>query len=103
VLVSLADGWLPDPGESPEVVWVSGCCRSVRLADDGWRLRCNRQHYRIQWLERPGPGAWAEACPGRNRTGMIYWRWGGAMVTQAMGTTLRVMLLTEGCGTDDHR
>jgi hypothetical protein len=48
----------------------------------------NRQHYRIQRLERPGSGAWAQACLEQGLVGMIHWCPRGALLAQLPGTTL---------------
>ena len=53
----------------------------------------NRQHYRIQRLERPGSGAWAQACLEQGLVGMIHWCPRGALLAQLPGTTLRSMFL----------
>jgi hypothetical protein len=64
----------------------------------------NRQHYRIQWLERPGSGAWTEACSEQGLAEMICWCPGGALLAQLPGTTLRAMFWPrEGRGVYAHR
>lgn len=64
-------------------------------AHDGSRLRGNRRHYHIQWLERPGSGAWVEACSEWGLAGMICWCPGGALLAH-VARYYAAMLLTEG-------
>lgn len=74
------------------------CCRSSPPpVHGGWRLSgyLNQQHYRVQWLEHPGSGAWEKPARdgvGRERSANVA----AAHFGRVPGTTLRAMFLTEG-------